>query len=46
MKKNYIVPEILVEEVSLDDVIASSSVGGNQAGDFGLDFEDIFGTKE
>lgn len=46
MKKNYIVPEILVEEITLDDVIASSSVGGNQAGDFGLDFEDIFGIKE
>ena len=46
MKKNYIVPEILVEEIALDDVIASSSVGGDRAGDFGLTYEEIFGTRE
>lgn len=46
MKKNYIVPEIIVEEIALDDVIAASKVGTNQAGDLVFDFEDIFNTNE
>lgn len=44
MKKNYIVPEILIEEITLDDVIASSGTFGDTtvAGQYDTAFGDLF----
>ena len=42
MKKEYIQPEILIENIRLDDVIAVSKFGDDFAGDNVFTFDDIF----
>ncbi len=42
MKKEYIKPEILIENIRLDDVIAVSKFGDDFVGDNAFTFDDIF----
>ena len=42
MKKEYIQPEILIENIRLDDVIAVSKFGDDFVGDNPFTFDDIF----
>ena len=42
MKKEYIKPEILIENIRLDDVIAVSKFGDDFVGDNVFNFDDIF----
>ena len=42
MKKEYIQPEILIENIRLDDVIAVSKFGDDFVGDNAFTFDDIF----
>lgn len=42
MKKEYIQPEILIENIRLDDVIAVSKFGDDFVGDNVFTFDDIF----
>lgn len=43
MKKEYIIPEIVVETIALDDVIASSgTIGGQKPGDAVVDINNIW----
>lgn len=43
MKKIYEKPQLICETLELEDVIASSSIGGSQAGDIDVDINDVFG---
>ncbi len=37
MKKEYVLPEVKIEQIIIEDIIAASGFGSDLAGDLGID---------